>query len=43
MTEIAKAQGVKLDDATLKAIDEALGDLPETDPAKTRSPRRRSF
>ncbi|GAA2116652.1 aldo/keto reductase family protein [Nocardioides bigeumensis] len=43
VTENVKAQGVKLDDATLKAIDEALGDLPETDPAKTRSPRRRSF
>jgi aryl-alcohol dehydrogenase-like predicted oxidoreductase len=43
VTENVKASGVKLDDATMKAIDEALGDLPETDPAKTRSPRRRSF
>jgi aryl-alcohol dehydrogenase-like predicted oxidoreductase len=43
VTENVKASGVKLDETTMKAIDEALGDLPETDPAKTRSPRRRSF
>jgi aryl-alcohol dehydrogenase-like predicted oxidoreductase len=36
-----KAAGVKLDADVLKAIDEALGDLPEKDPARTASPKRR--
>jgi aryl-alcohol dehydrogenase-like predicted oxidoreductase len=36
-----KAAGVKLDADVLQAIDEALGDLPEKDPGKTQSPRRR--
>ena len=37
----AQASGITLDDDVLKAIDEALGDLPETDPAKTKSPAER--
>jgi voltage-dependent potassium channel beta subunit len=36
-----KASGVKLDDAVLKAIDEALDPIAERDPAKTESPSRR--
>ncbi len=36
-----QASGLKLDADVLKAIDEALGDLPETDPAQTKSPTRR--
>ena len=43
VTENVKAAGVKLDVATMKAVDDAIGDLAERDPAKTRSPRRRSF
>jgi aryl-alcohol dehydrogenase-like predicted oxidoreductase len=34
-----KAAGVKLEPAVLKAIDDALGDIVERDPAKTQSPR----
>ncbi|GAB7047504.1 aldo/keto reductase family protein [Catenuloplanes indicus] len=34
----ARAAGVRLEDDLLKQIDEALGDLPERDPAKTQSP-----
>ncbi|WP_453985563.1 aldo/keto reductase family protein [Brevibacterium casei] len=34
----AAAAGVKLDAEVLARIDEALGDLPETDPTKTQSP-----
>ena len=34
----AAAAGVRLDAEVLARIDEALGDLPETDPAKTQSP-----
>jgi aryl-alcohol dehydrogenase-like predicted oxidoreductase len=34
----AQAAGLKLDDDVLQAVDEALGDLPETDPAQTTSP-----
>jgi aryl-alcohol dehydrogenase-like predicted oxidoreductase len=37
----AQASGITLDDDVLKAVDEALGDLPETDPAQTKSPRAR--
>jgi aryl-alcohol dehydrogenase-like predicted oxidoreductase len=36
-----KAAGVKLDADVLAAIDEALGDIPEKDPARTQSPPRR--
>ena len=34
-----KASGVKLEPAVLKAIDDALGDTVQRDPAKTQSPR----
>jgi aryl-alcohol dehydrogenase-like predicted oxidoreductase len=37
----AAAAGVTLDSSVLTAIDEALGDLPETDPAQTKSPESR--
>ena len=37
----AGASGVTLDADVLKRIDEALGDLPEKDPSKTRSPEKR--
>ena len=36
-----KAAGVKLDDATMKGIDEVLGDVVERDPGKTVSPAKR--
>ena len=41
VTENVKAAGVRLEPSALKAIDEALGDVPETDPAQTRSPQDR--
>ena len=37
----AEAAGVRLDADVLSAIDEALGDIPEKDPARTQSPERR--
>ncbi|RUQ98268.1 aldo/keto reductase family protein [Labedella endophytica] len=37
----AAAAGVKLDSSVLSAIDEALGDLPETDASETKSPEGR--
>ena len=37
----ALASGTTLDDEVLRKIDEALGDLPETSPAKTVSPASR--
>ena len=40
--ENVKAAGVKLDAETMKAIDKALGRLPETDPSKTVSPNPRA-
>ena len=40
--ENVKAAGVKLDAATLKAIDKALGKLPEMDPTKNASPNPRA-
>ncbi len=40
VTENVKAAEVRLDDDALQAIDEAVGDIVERDPAKTRSPRR---
>lgn len=40
VTENVKAAGVRLDDDTLKAIDEVLDGVAETDPALTKSPRR---
>ena len=43
VTDNVKAAGVKLDDATLKAIDEVIDPVVVRDPAKTQSPRRREF
>jgi aryl-alcohol dehydrogenase-like predicted oxidoreductase len=43
VTDNAKAAGVKLDEATLKAIDEVVDPVVERDPAKTQSPARRDF
>jgi aryl-alcohol dehydrogenase-like predicted oxidoreductase len=43
VTENVKAAGVKLDADALAAIDEALGDIAERDPAKTTSPATRDF
>ena len=40
--ENVKAAGVKLDTQIMKAIDEALGSLPERDPKKNESPNPRS-
>lgn len=40
--ENVKAAGVKLDAAIMKAIDEALGSLPERDPKKNESPNPRA-
>ena len=37
----AQAAGLRLEDDVLRAVDEALGDIPETDPSKTRSPEAR--
>jgi aryl-alcohol dehydrogenase-like predicted oxidoreductase len=41
VAENVKAAGVRLDDDALKAIDTALGDIPEKDPAQTKSPEQR--
>jgi aryl-alcohol dehydrogenase-like predicted oxidoreductase len=43
VTENVKAAGVTLEADLLARIDEVLGDAVETDPAKTRSPERRTF
>jgi aryl-alcohol dehydrogenase-like predicted oxidoreductase len=43
VTDNVKAAGVRLDEGTLKAIDEVVGDIAETDPGKTQSPPRRDF
>jgi aryl-alcohol dehydrogenase-like predicted oxidoreductase len=43
VTENVKAAGVRLDESTLTAIDEVVGDVAERDPAKTQSPARREF
>ncbi len=43
VTENVKAAGVKLEPATLKAIDDAVDPIVERDPAKTQSPRRSGF
>jgi aryl-alcohol dehydrogenase-like predicted oxidoreductase len=42
VTENVKAAGVRLDDDLLKRVDEILEPVIESDPAKTRSPRRHS-
>ena len=41
VTENVKAAGVRLDDDAIKAIETALGDIPEKDPAQTKSPEQR--
>ncbi|HEY3509826.1 MAG TPA: aldo/keto reductase, partial [Kribbella sp.] len=43
VTENVKASGVKLEDSLLKRIDEVLGHIVESDPAKTaqNSPQKR--
>ena len=43
VTDNAGASGVRLDEATMKAIDEILDPVVERDPGKTVSPRRRDF
>ncbi|GAA4721889.1 aldo/keto reductase family protein [Nocardioides conyzicola] len=43
VTDNAKASGVVLDAATLKAIDDIVDPIVERDPAKTQSPKTRSF
>ncbi|MFL6001579.1 MAG: aldo/keto reductase family protein [Nocardioides sp.] len=43
VTDNVKASGVRLDQATMKAIDEIVGDIVERDPEKTQSPSRRDF
>ena len=43
VSDNVKASGVILDPATLKAIDDVVGPVVERDPAKTQSPRTRSF
>ena len=40
--ENAKASGVKLSAETMRDIDAALGNLPERDPSKTKSPNPRA-
>ena len=41
LADNVKASGVRLDADLLKAIDDALGDVPERDPARTASPAQR--
>ena len=41
VAENVKAAGVRLDDDAIKAIETALGDIPEKDPAQTKSPEQR--
>jgi voltage-dependent potassium channel beta subunit len=43
VTDNVKASGVRLDEATLKAIDEVVEPVVQRDPAKTQSPPRRDF
>ena len=43
VTDNARAAGVRLDDDTLKAIDEVLDGVIERDPEKTVSPATRDF
>jgi aryl-alcohol dehydrogenase-like predicted oxidoreductase len=43
VTDNVKAAGVRLDEATLRAIDEVVGPVVERDPAQTRTPRRRDL
>jgi voltage-dependent potassium channel beta subunit len=43
VTDNVKAAGVRLDEATMKAIDEVVEPVVERDPAKTQSPSSRDF
>ena len=43
VTDNVKASGVRLDEATMKAIDEIVDPVVERDPARTQSPLRRDF
>ena len=43
VTENVKAAGVKLDVELLKRIDDVLDGVVTTDPAKTKSPAKRTF
>jgi voltage-dependent potassium channel beta subunit len=43
VTDNVKASGVRLGQATMKAIDEIVGEIVERDPEKTQSPKRRDF
>jgi len=43
VTENVKAAGVRLEEATMKAVDEILDPVVERDPARTVSPERRDF
>lgn len=43
VTDNARASGVRLDEATLAAIDEVVGDVVERDPGKTQQVRRRDL
>jgi aryl-alcohol dehydrogenase-like predicted oxidoreductase len=43
VTDNVKAAGVKLDDATMKSIDEVIDPVVVRDPAKNQSPRRREL
>jgi voltage-dependent potassium channel beta subunit len=43
VTDNARAAGVRLDESTMKAIDELLDPLVERDPAQTKSPAARDF
>jgi aryl-alcohol dehydrogenase-like predicted oxidoreductase len=43
VTDNAKASGVRLDETTMKAIDEIVDPVVERDPARTQSPSRRDF
>lgn len=43
VTDNAKASGVTLDEATMRAIDEAVAPVVERDPGKTQQPRRSDF
>jgi aryl-alcohol dehydrogenase-like predicted oxidoreductase len=43
VSDNAKASGVVLEPATLKAIDDVVGPVVERDPAKTQSPQTRDF
>ncbi len=43
VTENVKAAGVQLDESTMQAIDDVLGDVAERDPARTTSPPKRDF